>query len=78
MMSLQTKAFVYQLVCFAILFIISRYLLDQYSNLTGLWIPVTAFVIGTLLSPKFQAINTPSGRKMYMKWLFMKGVREIK
>ncbi|HEU0137076.1 MAG TPA: hypothetical protein VFQ50_07275 [Flavobacterium sp.] len=77
-MSLQTKAFVYQLLCFAVLFILSRYLLDRYSSLTGLWIPITAFVIGTLLSPKFQAIKTANGPKMYMKWIFLKGVREVK
>ena len=77
-MSLQTKAFVYQLMCFAALFILSRYLIDAYTNLTGFWIPITAFVVATLLSPKFQAIRTNEGMKLYMKWLFIKGVREVK
>lgn len=77
-MSKQTKAFVYQLICFAILFILFRFLVAEFTNLTGYWIPVTAFVIATLLSPKFQAIKTPQGDKLFMKWLFMKGVREVK
>lgn len=77
-MNLKIKAFFYQLMCFAALFILSRYLIEAYSNLTGYWIPFTAFVVGTLLSPKFQAIQTKDGEKLFMKWLFMKEVREVK
>jgi hypothetical protein len=77
-MSLKTKALLFQLLSFAVLFIISRLLLDAYTGLTGYWIPITAFVIATLLAPQFQAVQTPTGTKLFMKWIFMKGVREIK
>lgn len=77
-MSKQVKAFVFQLLCFAVLFIAARYLVAEYTGLTGYWIPVTAFVIGTLLAPKFHAVKTQEGEKLYWKWLFVKGVREIK
>jgi len=77
-MSLQTKALLYQLLCFAVLFIAFRFIIEAYTNLTGFWIPLTAFVIGTILSPKFQAVKTRDGQKLFMKWIFMKGVREIK
>ncbi|RZJ36707.1 MAG: hypothetical protein EOO51_00915 [Flavobacterium sp.] len=77
-MNLQTKALIYQLVCFAALFLSFRYLIDEYTHLQGIWIPVTAFVVGTLLSPKFQAVKTKTGDKMFVKWLFIKGIREIK
>jgi hypothetical protein len=76
-MSKKTKAFFYQLISFAILFIGFRYLIASYTNLTGYWIPISAFVIGTILSPKFQAIKTKDGEKLYMQWLFLKGVREL-
>ncbi len=76
-MSLKTKAFLYQFLCFAVLFIAARFALEASSNLKGIWLPVTAFVIGTLLSPKFRVIETNEGEKMYMKWLFVKGVKEI-
>ena len=76
-MSLQTKAFIYQLLSFATLFIISRFLIDEYSTLEGFWIPFAAFVIGTIFSPKFQAVRTKDGQKLFMKWLFLKGMREI-
>jgi hypothetical protein len=77
-MSKKTKAFIYQLLSFAILFIAIRFLVATYTNLTGFWIPITAFVVGTLIAPKFQAVSTKDGEKLFMKWLFIKGIREIK
>jgi hypothetical protein len=78
MTKLQVKAFVFQLLCFAFLFILSRILLEKYSNLTGFWLPITSFVVSTLLAPKFQAVKTNEGEKLFMKWLFIKGIKEIK
>lgn len=78
MTKLQIKAFVFQLLCFATLFFSVRYLVANYTNLTGIWIPVTAFVVGTLLSPKFQAIKTRDGEKLFMKFIFIKNIKEIK
>lgn len=77
-MSLQTKAFIYQLGCFAVLFIGFRYLIDAYTHLQGYWVPITAFVVGTLLSPKFHAVKTQDGERLFMKWIFMKGIKIIK
>jgi hypothetical protein len=77
MSKLQVRAFLYQLGCFGILFISARYLVERYTGLTDFWIPLTAFVVGTLLSPKFQAVKTQDGEKLYMKWIFTKGVKEI-
>ncbi|KAF2517771.1 hypothetical protein [Flavobacterium foetidum] len=77
MSKLQVRAFLYQLGCFAILFIAFRFLIAAYTGLTGIWIPFTAFVIGTIVGPKFQAVRTKDGEKLFMKWLFVKGVKEI-
>ena len=78
MTKLQVKAFVLQLICFATLFILSKFLIEKYSYLTGFYIPISAFVISTLISPKFQAIKTNAGEKLFMKWIFIKGIKEIK
>lgn len=78
MTKLQIKALSYQLLCFAALFLLTRYIVDEFTNVQGVWIPVTAFVVGTLLSPKFQAAKTKDGEKLFMSWLFMKGIREVK
>ena len=77
MTKLQVRAFIYQLGCFAILFISVRYIVAQYTNLTSFWIPLTAFIIGTIIAPKFQAVKTKDGEKLFMKWIFMKGIKEI-
>ena len=77
-MSKKTKAFVYQLLCFALLFIVSKLLIENYTNLAGYWIPITAFVLGTILAPQFQTVVTKDGEKLFMKWIFMKGVKELK
>jgi hypothetical protein len=78
MTKLQVKAFVFQLLCFATLFILFRYLIERYTNLSGLWVQFTAFAVGTLLAPKFQAVKTNDGEKLFMKWLFISGIKEIK
>jgi hypothetical protein len=77
MTKLQLRAFIYQLGCFAILFISFRFLIFKYTNLTGLFVPFTAFVVGTILSPKFQAVKTRDGEKLFMSWLFVKGIKEL-
>jgi len=77
MTKLQLRAFLYQLGCFAILFILFRFLLERYSGLTGLWVPFVAFAIGTLVSPQFKAIRTKDDEKLFMKWIFFKDVKEI-
>ena len=77
-MSLKVKAFILQLISFATLFIIVRYLLASYTNLEGMWISITAFVIGTIAAPQFQAVKSKDVEKLFMKWIFMKDVKEIK
>lgn len=76
-MTKKTKALLYNLFCFAAIFVAVRFLLDLYTHLSGLWLPLTAFVIGTILAPKFQAIQTKEGEKIFMKWLFIKGIKEV-
>lgn len=77
MTKLQLKAFMFNLISFVILFVGFRFLVGKYTYLTGIWISLTAFVIGTILAPKFQAVKTKDGEKLFMKWMFIKGVREI-
>jgi Na+-driven multidrug efflux pump len=77
-MNLKVKAFILQLTSFATFFIIIRYLLASYTNLESLWISITAFVAGTILAPQFQAVKSKEGEKLFMKWVFMKDVKEIK
>jgi len=77
MSKLQLRAFIFQLLCFATLFILFRFLTAKYTHLEGIWVSLTAFVIGTILAPKFKAMKTKDGEKLFMSWLFLKGIREI-
>jgi hypothetical protein len=75
-MSKRTKSFVYNLLSFAAFFLPLQVAVSYFTTLQGIWIPMIAFVIGTILA-KFQAVNTRDGEKLFMKWLFIKGVKEV-
>jgi len=77
-MSKKVKAFLFNFLGFVVIYMPTLYLVNIFSHLNGIWIPLTAFMVALLLAPKFQAIKTHDGEKIYMKWLFIKGVKEIK
>ncbi|WP_159799066.1 hypothetical protein [Flavobacterium sp. MK4S-17] len=77
-MSKKVKAFLYNFICFAIFFSIIYFLVVRFTGLTGLWIPFTSGISASLLTPKFQAINYMGQEKIFMKWMFIKGVKEVK
>jgi hypothetical protein len=76
-MSKKTKAFIYNLASFGLLFIFIRYILIDYTGLTGIMKPITSFVVATLLAPKFQAGALNGNEKIVMKWIFLKGFKVI-
>lgn len=78
-MSKTVKSILYNFISFSILFLPSYYLINRYGGLTitGFFVPFTAFVIATLIAPKFQAIKTKEGEKIFMSWILMKGVKEV-
>jgi len=77
-MNLSTKSLLYNFLCFAGIYIILYFLIRSFTNLTGYWIPVTSAFAASLLAPKFYTMKTAQGYKMFMKWLFIKGIKEIK
>lgn len=77
-MSKQTKAFIYNLLGFILFYTISYILFRNYTGLTGFWVPLASAVVTTILAPKFQYVRQAGGDKIYMKWLFIKGIKEVK
>ncbi len=77
-MNKKTKALLYNLLGFAALFITMRYFVLDYTNLHGIWKPLTAAIVASLLAPKFQAVKTRDGEKIFMKALFISGIKEVK
>jgi hypothetical protein len=76
-MTKSNLALLYNLIGFGVFFIFIRYFAINYTSLTGFWKPLTSFIVATLLAPKFRAGNMGKGEKVYMRWLFTKGVKEI-
>lgn len=77
-MSKQAKALLYNFLGFAPFFLLGWYLIGNFTGLTGFWVPATATVASTILAPKFQAIKVQGEEKIFMKWLFIKGVKVVK
>ena len=76
-MSKKLKAFVLQLLSFIIFFLGFTYIFKHFLTLPDLYIKLMAFVVGTVFAPKFLATKTKNGEKLYIKWLFIKGMKEI-
>lgn len=77
-MSKSTKAILYNFLGFAPIFLLIYFLAQQFTGLDGLWVPLTAFMVTLILSPKFQAIKMLGEEKILMKWIFIKGFKEVK
>lgn len=77
-MSKKVKSFIYNFLGFSLFYIHSYLLVMNFSHLQGLWIAGTAFMVALILAPKFQAIKMHDGEKIFMKWIFLSGVKEVK
>lgn len=76
-MKLKTKVFIYQFVCFALLFVASRFLLAFFFELSRIWLPLLSALIASVLAPQFRVIQTQEGEKIMMRWIFVKGVKTL-
>ena len=66
-MSKKVKSFIYNFLGFSVFYIPAYLLVMNYSHLQGLWIAGTAFMVSLILAPKFQAVKTHDGEKIFMK-----------
>lgn len=71
------RALLYNFIGFAFLFIGSRLLLGHFFSMGTFILAFLAAVIATILAPKFAVVKTPKGEKLMMKWIFIKGIREM-
>ncbi len=77
-MSKKIKSLLYNFLGFLVFYVPAYILVMKFSSFQGFWIPAIAAVISTILAPKFQAIKGQTGEKIFMKWIFRKGVKEVK
>ncbi|PWL37509.1 hypothetical protein DKG77_14450 [Flagellimonas aquimarina] len=71
------KALLFNFIAFVVLFLIARLVLGYYLPINPIFLAVTSAIIANVLAPKFGAIQTDDGEKVLMKWIFIKGMREI-
>lgn len=76
-MNLKSKALLYNFVGFAVLFIVIRSVMWLVLSSDGIMLAIVAAILASILSPKFAATKTKEGDTLFMKWLFMKGIKKI-
>lgn len=77
-MNKKVKSILYNFLGFAPIFLLVYFLAEKFTGLTGFWIPAAAFVASTVLSPKFQVARFQGEEKIFVSWIFLKGVKEVK
>lgn len=77
-MSKKTKSFLYNFIGFAFFYTVCYFLIITFTHMTGILVPITSAVASTILSPKFQVARFQGEEKIFMKWLFIKGIKEVK
>lgn len=76
-MKKKTKVFIAQFICFAIIFIIFRVAVEYLTDLTTIWGSLIGAGAATVLAPQFKVFDTKEGEKIYVRWIFIKGVKEL-
>ncbi|MCX2681529.1 hypothetical protein OOZ15_16365 [Galbibacter sp. EGI 63066] len=77
-MSLKTKAFIYNMIGFIAIFLIVRFSLLYLFSLNHLILVLIAAFSASILSPKFAVVTENGVEKIKMKWIFLKGFRDVK
>ena len=75
---MKAKALLYNFIGFTFFFLILRYLSVFVLAEAPIYMVVIAAIFANFLSPKFGVVETENGKKIMMKWIFVKGLREIK
>ena len=76
-MKLEHKALLFNFLGFAVLFLIARFGIGQFMEVPRLYLAIGAAVFATLLAPKFAVVRDAEKEKLMMKWIFIKGFREL-
>ena len=75
---MKAKTLLFNFIGFAFFFLILRYITTLIWLEVPIYMVVIAAVLANYMSPKFGVVETEKGTKMMMKWVFVKGLREIK
>ena len=76
-MSPKIKAILLNFLGFAILFLVARIAFGYLLNINRLYLALGAAIIASIFAPKFAVVEVDGSSKILMKWIFIKGFREI-
>ena len=76
-MTNKTKALLFNFIGFAIFFLGIRLLLGFYLDISTIFLAVISAILASILAPKFGVVKKEGEAKIFMKWLFLKGFREL-
>ncbi|QLG44137.1 hypothetical protein [Costertonia aggregata] len=76
-MTLKYKALLYNFLGFALIFLIVRFGLSYFFGLGRIYLVLISAIVATLLAPKFVVVKSDIKEKLMMKWIFIKGIKEI-
>ncbi len=71
------KALIFNFIGFAFIFLTVRFTLGYFLVFSHLLMALVAAIAATILAPKFMAVQNPKARKVFMKWIFIRGIREV-
>ncbi|WP_394750075.1 hypothetical protein [Spongiimicrobium salis] len=71
------KALLYNFFGFGLLFIVFRLALGSFLELQSIFLAIIAAIAASVIAPKFGVVKTEEGHKVMMKWIFMKGTKEV-
>lgn len=73
----KVKVFIYNFLGFALLFVLFRFGLGVSLQLDSFYLALIAAILASVLAPKFVVVKKDGMEKIFMKWIFIKGFKEI-
>lgn len=78
-MSKSNKALLFNFLSFLVIYMVINTAVRYFLvNITGFWVPFSSAILTTFLAPKFQAMKTKEGDKLFVKYFFWSDIKEIK
>lgn len=71
------KVFIYNFLGFAMLFVLFRFGLSLVLKLETFYMALIAAILASILAPKFAVVQKEGLDKIVMKWIFIKGFKEL-
>ena len=71
------KVLVFNFLGFAILFVLFRFGLSLFLKLDSFYMSLIAAIVASFLAPKFAVVKKEGADKIVMKWIFLKGFKEL-